>query len=110
MGNVTCLRAVGVGGSTERGAVVLGPSWRDRDCVALEQFALLSELGLSEPAAKAYCARPRLARPCGGEQPCYDTMSTHLAWLHKPAEPAPVVVDDSACRESLRRCENVTGK
>ena len=111
MATMDCIRGFGLGGSNVNGSLIIGPQWKDGDCMALAQFTQLSELGLAEPAARAYCVRPRFARPFGGEEPCFTTMRDHLAWLHKPAEPVePVVVEDVACREGLRRCEATVGK
>ena len=102
-----CIRGFGVGGSNVNGSLVIGPTWKDGDCMALKQFEQLSGLGLAYPAAVAYCDRPRFAAPFGGEPDCVQAMSEQIRYLHTPAREV-VEVPDQACNEKLRRCEAVT--
>lgn len=76
-----CIRGFGLGGSNKQGSIVLGPTWKDSDCVAMQQFELLAGMGLrmADPAARTYCARPRFWRPFGSQQACYDMMFRNLS-------------------------------
>ena len=105
-----CIRGFGIGASNANGALLLGPQWKDKDCMALLQFQQLAELGLPVPAAKAYCARKRFYAPFGYEAACVAGMVAALT--APPPEPVVVerVVPDAACSEKLRRCENITGR
>ena len=107
-----CIRAIGFGGSNQNGAVVLGPSWRDRDCEAERTLARLADLNLYGPAATAYCARPRHAAPFGGREICETQVAQALIEADMPeqVQVREVYVPDSQCREALGRCEAAVGK
>lgn len=80
--------------------------------MALEQFAQLTALGLWQPAASVYCARPRFAKPFGGRDACFQAVHGALLDAADPAEPEPVrtvVVPAQWCDERVGRCEAVVG-
>ena len=106
---MSCIRGFGFGGSNENGAVLVGPQWKDGDCVAASQFETLAGLDLPIPAAKAYCARKRFAAPFGTVEACEAAIAQSLIDRRVP-EVREVYVPDSQCREALGRCEDVTGR
>jgi len=82
-----CIRGFGFGLSASEGAVVLGPTWKDGDCMAINSFSLLSELGLHSAAATVYCARGRFSKPFGSVEDCEKEVTVALT-------PKPVMVAD----------------
>ena len=103
-----CMRGLGVGGSNSSGSLILGPQWKDGDCMAMAQFEALSGMGLAVPAARAYCARPRFARAFGGREVCESEIARSLLVEVETVEVVEVV--DRQCEEKLTRCEVLTGK
>lgn len=104
-----CIRGFGIGGSNSNGALILGPQFKDGDCMALMQFNQLAELDLPLPAAKAYCARKRFWTPFGSLDACEAAIAQSLIDRRVP-EVVERLVPDQACNEKLRRCEDVTGR
>lgn len=73
-----CAKGVGFGGSNTSGSVLVGWSWLQRDCWALHQFYQLASLGLSEPAANAYCSRRMHWQPFESEANCRSLVALSL--------------------------------
>lgn len=105
-----CIRGFGVGGSNQNGALVLGPTWRDRDCVAAKQFETLATLKMPIPAAKAYCSRPRHVEPFGTQEECESSIAQAIIDANMPEERVVYWPQDTECRESLKRCEATVTK
>jgi len=112
LSTMTCIRGFGVGASTQDGAIALGPTWRDRDCQSAELFRALSSIGLYVPAAVALCSRERHWFPFGSRDACEAQVAQALIDAATPQENVRVVYwpEDSACRESLKRCEETVTK
>ena len=102
-----CMRGFGAGGSNQNGSLLIGPQWKDGDCMAAAQFETLAGLDLPIPAANAYCARKRFHAPFGGVEACEAAIAQSLIDRRIP-EVKEVFVPDSQCREALGRCESVT--
>lgn len=77
-GTMECIRGFGIGGSNQNGAIVFGPSWKDKDCTAVAQMETLRAMGLPVAAANAYCSRPAWSRPFGTRAHCEAEVSRAL--------------------------------
>ena len=65
-----CTKGFGLGGSEERGSVVMGWSWLQKDCYAMRQFELFAALGLNDAAGKAFCSRKSHWTPFESKDNC----------------------------------------
>lgn len=129
MATMECIRGFGIGGSWTKGAVILGPQWKDGDCTAYQRFQSLADMGLAEPAAAAYCGRVMHAAdfgpvnrgfigigrsiPDATRQTCEANIqdavrAMHVVSVTPPADPVKTetaMVRKDYCDERLRRCQ-----
>lgn len=107
-----CIRGFGIGGANSNFSMLIGPQWKDGECMALMQFNQLVEMDLPFPAAKVYCSLKRFAKPFPSVDSCeaaivqslVDRRVTEVEVVEK------IVEVPGDCPEKLRRCENVTGR